>query len=113
MRITFRALCAMLAFQSAFAASGEISRDRAHHLAAAYFAHYVSGCGGVEAPVLRGEYWDAPVRFGVAGTLRGSIHVDRRTGTVLYRWGFQSYPTVSAGSLEAWTASLKKRSHAP
>ena len=113
MKITLLALCAILTLKSELIAGSEISQNRAHHLAAGYFARYVSGCGGVEAPVLRGEYWDAPVRFGVAGTLRGSIRVERRSGTVSYRWAFQSYPTVSAESLETWTASLKKRSRAP
>ncbi len=108
------ALCPMLMSQSALAASGEISRDRAHHLAADYFARYfLEGCGGVASPILRGDHWEAPLRLGAAGTLSGYIRVDRRSGSVWYGRASQTYPMVSAESLEAWAASLKKRSHTP
>jgi hypothetical protein len=99
----------VLACQFAFAA-GEITQDRAHQLAATYFARYFSeGCGGVDVPILRGTTWEAPIRLGVAGTLSGYTHVDRRTGTVSYG----SYPTVSAQSLEAWSTALRNRAHTP
>jgi hypothetical protein len=89
--------------------STEISADRAWHLAARYYRRHVSGCGGVGQVTLRGDYWDAPVHFGVTGQLRGSIHVDRRTGTVSYG----GYPTVSAQSLDRWFTAVRKRHHAP
>jgi len=79
------------------AASSEISAERAWHLAATYYHRYVSGCGGVGEVVARGNYWDAPVHFGYAGTFRGYIRVDRRTGTVSY----SGHPTVSAQSLDS------------
>jgi hypothetical protein len=76
--------------------SVEINADRAWHLAAMYYTHYVSGCGGVGEVVARDSFWEAPVHFGYAGTLQGSIRVDRHTGTVSY----SGHPTVSAGSLD-------------
>src|SRR5436305_8275211 len=84
MKTTLFALFAMLALKSSLVASGEITRDHAHHLAAAYFARYVSGCGGVQPPSLRGDFWEAPVRFGYAGTPSGVIRVQRHTGVVSY-----------------------------
>ncbi len=87
----------------------EITADRAWHLAARYYHHYVSGCGGVGQVILRGDYWDAPVHFGYAGTLRGSIRIDRHTGNVSYG----GYPTVSAQNLDSWFTSVTKRRHAP
>jgi hypothetical protein len=117
MKIILLPICAVLVLQSAFARESDISRDHAHHLAAAYFARYVSGCGGVEAPLLRADYWEAPVRFGVAGTPSGFIRVHRRTGVVSYSWraAWHSgpWPTVPAKDLDAWRDSLKKRSHTP
>jgi len=86
-----------------------ITAERAWHLAAMYYDRYVSGCGGVGSVVLRGDYWAAPVHFGYAGTPRGSIHVDRRTGSTSYG----GYATVSAQSLDSWFASVTKRHHAP
>jgi hypothetical protein len=115
MKMSSLAICAILMLQSVVAA-GEISRAHAHHLAAAYFARYVSGCGGVEAPVPRGDYWEAPVRFGYAGTPSGAIRIHRHAGVVSYSWRFswhsESWPTVAAADLDAWRESIKKRSRA-
>ena len=110
MKTTLLAICAVLASEVVFAARNEIAQDRAHQLAASYFARYFEeGCGGVAVPTLRGSYWEAPIRLGFAGTLSGYIHVDRRSGTV----SSDGHPTVSAQSLEAWSASLHKRAHKP
>jgi len=89
--------------------ASEINAVRAWHLAANYYHRYVSGCGGVGEVVAHGSYWSAPVRFGFAGTPRGSIRVDRHTGTVSY----SAHPTVSAQSLDSCFSSVTKRSHAP
>ena len=112
-KITVIAACsiaiARIATSAPTAPSTAITADRAWHLAARYYSRHVSGCGGVGPVVLRGDYWDALVHFGYAGTLRGSIRVDRRTGSVSYG----GYPTVSAQSLDSWFASATKRHHAP
>jgi hypothetical protein len=80
-----------------------ISADRAWHLAAMYYTHYISGCGGVGEVVARDSYWDAPVHFGYAGTFQGYIHVNRQTGRVSYSW---RHPSVSAASLDEWFYSV-------
>jgi hypothetical protein len=90
--------------------SVQITADRAWHLAAMYYAHYISGCGGVGEVAAHGSYWQAPVHFGVAGTPQGSIRVDRYTGTVSYGW---RHPTVSAKSLDQWFASYANRGVQP
>ena len=94
---------------AAAATASDVTADRAWHLAAMYYSHYVSGCGGVGDIVARGDYWEAPVYFGYAGTRQGSIRVHRHSGTVSYG----GHPTVSAQSLDSWFASATRRAHAP
>ena len=81
------------------ARAGDISAREAWRLASTYMLCYVTGCGGVTQPILRGNTWEAPVRFGYAGTPRGAIHVDRATGVVSYPYAGQHYPTVSPKQL--------------
>jgi hypothetical protein len=81
------------------AKAGEISAREASHLASTYMLCYIAGCGGVEAPIPHRDYWEAPVRFGYAGTHRGSIHIDRHTSVVSYSWPDKSYPTVTPRQL--------------
>jgi hypothetical protein len=86
-------------------AEGDINADRAWHLAQRYYMRYFGGCGGVGAVVPRGDFWEAPVHFGYAGTFEGYIRVHRHTGAVSH----PRYPTLSAASVDSWFASLTKR----
>jgi hypothetical protein len=105
-------LCSVAIVQLGVAAPNEtkgINADRAWKLASMYYHCHVSGCGGVGEVVLHGDYWEAPVHFGYAGTPQGSIRVHRYSGTVSYR----GHPTVSAESLDAWFARETKHPRAP
>ena len=84
---------------SADRSSPKISADDAWRLASTYMLFHISGCGGMGAPVARGDYWDVPVRFGITGDPRGAVRVHMRTGTASYRWRGQSYPTRSPAQL--------------
>ena len=79
--------------------AGDIPAREARRLASTYMVCYITGCGGVTDPVAHGNVWEVPLRFGVAGTPRGAIHVDRATGTVSYSYAGQHYPTVSPKQL--------------
>ena len=112
--VTALAFAALLTCQFALAARGDITRDRAHQLAAYYFARYFNeGCGGAALPELHGEYWESTARIGYAGTPSGTIRVHRRTGTVSYDRPLSFKPTVSAESLDRWSKSLDERTHKP
>jgi hypothetical protein len=114
MKTTLFAFAALLTCQFPLAAGGDLTRDRAHQLAAYYFARYWSeGCGGAAEPTLRGEYWESTVRIGYAGTPGGTILVHRHTGAVSYNRPFSFKPTVSAESLDRWSKSLDERAHKP
>ena len=114
MKTTLVAFTALVTSQFALAASGDITQDRAHQLAAYYFARYFNeGCGGAAVPELHGDYWESTVRIGVAGTPSGTIRVHRHTGTVSYNRPYGFKPTVSAEALDRWSQSLRQRSHKP
>jgi len=81
------------------AQAGDISAREARRLASTYMLCYITGCGGVTEPVARGNVWEVPLRFGVAGTPRGAIHVDRATSIISYGYAGQHYPTVSPKQL--------------
>src|SRR5689334_7742056 len=80
--------------------TGGISAARARRLASDYMTCYINGCGGVEEPIARADYWEVPVRSGIIGAREGAIHVDRRTGVVSYRWRGTSHPTLSPKELD-------------
>jgi hypothetical protein len=114
MKTTLLAFTALLTCQFALAARGDITQDRAHQLAAYYFARYFNeGCGGAALPELHGEYWESTVRIGYAGTASGTIRVHRHTGTVSYNRPFGFKPTVSAETLDRWSKSLGERTRKP
>jgi hypothetical protein len=70
----------------------DISAFEAQKLATTYMICHVTGCGGITEPVALGAYWNVPLRFGVAGTPRGAIRVDRTTGVVSYNYAGKHYP---------------------
>jgi hypothetical protein len=93
-------LTALTSFGLALSAQADdISAREARRLASTYMLSYITGCGGVTEPVSHDNVWEVPLRFGVAGTPRGAIHVDRATGTVSYSYAGQHYPTVSPKQL--------------
>jgi len=77
----------------------DFSAEEAYRLANTYRILHITGCGGTKLPVARQSYWELPLLFGIAAAPRGSIHVDRRTGTVSYSWRGERYPTLSPKQL--------------
>ena len=110
MKTALALLCWLLVSQSSFMADGEMSRNRAHQLAAYYFARYFAeGSGGAALPTLRGEYWESTVGIGYAGTPSGTIRIQRHSGRVSYDRRLSFKPSVSAESLDRWSKSLYER----
>lgn len=110
MRTTLIAGCLLLLSQIVAVAGAPISRERAHQLAAFYFARYFrTGCGGTAEPTLHGDYWESTVRIGFAGKPSGTIRVHRHTGRVSYDRAFAFKPAVAAESLDMWATSLDDR----
>ena len=91
------------------AQAADISAREARRLASTYMVRYITGCGGVTEPIAHGNVWEVPLRFGVAGTPRGAIRVDRATGVVSYRFADQHYPTVSPKQLAQKEYELEHR----
>jgi hypothetical protein len=54
-------------------------------LASAYFHRHISGCGYVGIPQRRGHRWIARAFAGYAGTPRGIIEIDDRTGAASWK----------------------------
>ena len=79
--------------------SRSITAEEASRLAVTYTVVHVTGCGGTEAPISRGDYWEVPLRAGAVGAREGALRVDRRTGTVSYRWRGKAYPIRSPKQL--------------
>ena len=110
MKATVLALIALLLWQLAFAADGEMTQDRAQEVANYYFARYFpdTGCGGAKRPTLRGDYWESVVAVGEDALPSGTIRVHRSTGTVSYHGPLGRTPPASAESLFQWAS----RTHA-
>ena len=83
--------------------------EQARLLASMYMVCYISGCGGVEAPSPHRDYWEARVRFGVAGTPAGSIRIDRRTAAISYK----GKPTIYPKDFARWAKLFEQRRGAP
>jgi hypothetical protein len=114
MRTTAIAFAVLLACRCAVAAGGDITQDRAHQLAAYYYAHYWHyTSGGAGLPTLQGDYWQSAVHIGRGGTTRGFILVHRLTGKVSYSHPFSLKPRVSAESLDRWSKSQENGSRKP
>jgi hypothetical protein len=106
-KVTLLLVCALFASAFEALAGADITQDRAHQIAAYYFARYFprEGCGGAALPTLRGEYWESSVRIGEAGKPSGTIRIHRLTGRVSYVGPYLLKPSTSADSLERWAKS--------
>ena len=89
----------------------EITQRRAQQLAQWYFVRYFprEGCGGAQPPSLHGDYWESTVGIGYAPKPRGTILIERHTGTMWYRGPFLLKPATSAESLACWAQSYGQR----
>jgi len=91
-----------LAVFGGYASAGIDSRE-AGRLANSYsFCVLHIGCGGVGAPVLRGEHWEVPVFEGIAVNPRvhyPCIHIDRSSGVISYSNHGIVYPTLTRKQL--------------
>lgn len=99
--LVIAAMCAALSACASYP-HGVDARD-AGRLASGYmFAVLNIGCGGVGAPVLRGDHWEVPLYAGLAGNPQhpnGWIHVDRSSGVVSYSYEGRVYPTLTPKEL--------------
>jgi hypothetical protein len=59
-----------------------IDREEATFLAGAYFTLYISGCGGTEIGIDRGDKWEVKTVIGVAAVPYESIFVEKATGVI-------------------------------
>jgi hypothetical protein len=91
-------------------ASRSITAAEASRLAVTYTVVHVTGCGGIEAPISRGDHWEVPLRAGVVGAREGALRIDMRTGSVSYRWRGKAYPTRSPKQLAEEERRLTSRS---
>jgi len=80
-----------------------VNAREAGRLASIYsFSVLHIGCGGVGAPVVRGDHWEVPVLAGIAVNPQhpqGWIHVEKSNGVISYTYEGKEYPTLTPGEL--------------
>ena len=108
MKVALLFPCLLFALQTVAWAGTPITRDRAHELAAYYFARFFprEGCGGPTVPVREGNAWVSTVRIGYSGVPHGTVRIEQQTGRVSYQGPYLLKPSVSAAGLDRWAARL-------
>ncbi len=72
-----------------------VSAEEASILADSYFMFFVSGCGALDRPIDKNDYWEFNAYIGDSGTkMNETIRVDKLTGAV----SMKGYPSCNITS---------------